>query len=31
MVKLNELFPATNLVNCVFAFRQNNTTISTIV
>lgn len=25
MVKLNELFPATNLVNCVFAFRQNNT------
>lgn len=25
MVKLNELFPATNLVSCVFAFRQNNT------
>lgn len=29
MVKLNELFPATNLVNCVFAFRQNNTTTGT--
>lgn len=26
MVKLNELFPTTNLVNCVFAFRQNNST-----
>lgn len=25
MAKLNELFPATNLVSCVFAFRQNNT------
>lgn len=23
MIKLNELFPATNLVSCVFAFRQN--------
>lgn len=29
MVKLNELFPATNLVNCVFAFRQSNTTTGT--
>lgn len=29
MVKLNELFPATNLVNCVFAFRQNNSTTGT--
>lgn len=29
MVKLDELFPATNLVNCVFAFRQNNTTTGT--
>lgn len=29
MVKLDALFPATNLVNCVFAFRQNNTTIGT--
>lgn len=25
MVKFKELFPATNLVNCVFAFRQSNT------
>lgn len=29
MVKLDALFPATNLVNCVFAFRQNNTTTGT--
>lgn len=29
MVKFKELFPATNLVNCVFAFRQNNSTTGT--
>ena len=29
MVKFKELFPATNLVNCVFAFRQSNTTTGT--
>lgn len=29
MVNLDELFSATNLVNCVFAFRQNNTTTGT--
>ena len=29
MAKLNELFPETNLVNCVFAFRQSNTTTGT--
>lgn len=29
MIKLNELIPATNLVNCVFVFRQNNSTTGT--